>query len=147
MDKDTYSKLFVELWGLNPEGNFEMTKNYVWDVYLASPVKTFKGDVITIQMITQKYKDYLNFRKFEHEGKDPKYIPKEDKKPVPIQPFVQKQMFEQNFQVEWKGRDYYLFGIGPNEDFDKKIREKVKQFKKKLTHGKQEEPTESDKPF
>lgn len=81
-------ELFLErLWSLRPHGNVE--EAYIQAAYAVKSRKTFRDEPITLDLLVEKYSEYL--AQCRMEGRASKWI-------ASIASFIQKGMFNSEFE-------------------------------------------------
>jgi hypothetical protein len=83
--------------------------------------KTFQGELITLELIRDKYDEYCQYWKNKYAKSDPKYISSKDKK-VTVYDFLMQAMYNNSYEREELPRDYYLFGNTNKQELVVKIK-------------------------
>lgn len=134
---------FIEkLWNLNDKGDAAATYSYLLRTFIERDVYTFNQELVTFDLIVQKYTEYNNWWNHSFADMDPKYL-KKDKEKVTISTFLIKAMYQQTFESPKKKRDSYLFG-----NFSRKeLNEKVTKFNAQFYAGTKEIETKDVEPL
>lgn len=115
--------IYKNVWVLNDSGDFDKVVRIFIDVESVRPEWT-------AEKVGKRYIDYWNKWMIENEGTEEKYIPKE-KKLVSIYDFIVKRMYMEEFNIQRKGRDFYLFGNKSKEE----LRDSLYLFKNSIANG------------
>lgn len=126
-------KEFISLWNLYPDGNKERTLEILNGI-IDEGQSTPEGDKITVKLIHERYKHYLEWWDHTYGRRDKKFVGKDDQRKQLSDWIITGQWNTyHNFESNIK-RDDYLFGGKDKIDI---LTEKVKRFKEK--YGKQED--------
>ena len=117
-----YVDLYI--WRLNPSGSEEKVANIFCSVEKAN------SPTYTAEKIGQRYIDYFNKWTTEHSDQEERFIGKDDKLMDPYS-FMIKRMYENEFSIVRKPRDYYLFGNMLKND----LMIAVTAYKEGIKHG------------
>lgn len=93
---------------LNPLGNPIEIK---FEINGVIGQKTRNNEIVTFQLIYDKYKEYVLWHSAKYAGRDEQYIPKQERFRN-IDKFVEERMYEQKFVSGIKSdpRSIYIFG-------------------------------------
>ena len=118
---------FDKLWNINPtfsnpEYNYDATFNML-SQRLKLPNITSDGQLVTFELIFQRYKSYYQVKSIINEGTEAKYIKKENVI-QPIFRYVFDEMYFSMEKVPYTQRHFYFWGDKTAEE----IRDKFKVF-------------------
>lgn len=94
-----------EMWPLNKSGNCDRASSEM--IYAISKDVMFEGGVITLDILIEKYKEYLRYMKIINSDREPKYQTKIE----PIEEFLSRKKYNEDFKPNTDSNlDLYLYG-------------------------------------
>lgn len=126
-NKESFQKIFK----LNPSGNPQEIFNYLSAECFTNSngliAYGFDKKPLTVNILYEKYKEYVRWWNCTHGKKDQKYIRTEDKK-LDLKWFVIQAKYNESFVIEQNQRDKYLFGNMSLQD----LTNGINQFKQMI---------------
>ena len=97
-----------ELWMLNPVGDEDSTIHTVNNI-LRTILHTSDNTLLSIEVIIDRFRNYIEWWMVTYGTKDPKYIPEKQKLKT-IAEWANDYDFNKTYEISKTARDYYLFG-------------------------------------
>ena len=141
-DYELRQRFNKELWPLNKTGNEESTFSTLQAVH--KQVYSAKKEVVTIDLIISKYKDYLAYWNSKFGKTEERFIGKDNKKKE-IALFIASQSYNEEYTIEETPRDMYLFGSYDRKFLKKRTTEFLNRFKTKKDEPAKQQETVPEK--